>query len=283
MKLPKYAQEFQEFSLELLKDKGNQCYFCKEESAVFAFYLLSSKTHKKDKLFLHPDHAKYYYPACQTCMQVYARARGKFLSSLVGQGVPNMQADQYLASQVDEFIGLFSKGDVSSFKQWINKLGAEKVSYVPNYDKDPIIQLIPSLAAQLTVKELEFAIDRIKKFQEDFLFNTSSDYIILLNVVIQEVRIQRLMERLLSSKSGDKTAAIQQEYVKLMDEYRNNLTALGVLRRERDKIGGSNISEISELIGDENAVRVEINTWDAELDKMVAQKQERDSKAGYYD
>jgi hypothetical protein len=283
MNVPKYVQEFQEFSLSLLQEKGSSCYFCSADSGIFAFYLLSSKTHKKDKLFIHPDQARYYYPACQTCMQNYARSRNKFIAGLIGQGVPNLQIDQFLASKIDEFIGLYTRGDASGFKQWINSLTVEKVAYVPNYDKDPIIQLLPSLASQLTPTELQFAIDRVKKFQEEFLFNTSSDYVILLSVVIQEVRLQRMMERLLSAKSEDKTAVIQKEYVALMDDYRNNLTALGVLRRERDKIGGSNIAEISDLIGDENQTRVEIDSWNDEMDKMLTEKEKRDDKLGYYD
>lgn len=281
---PKYIQEYKTFSVDLLKEKGSKCYFCNSEDNVWAFYMLTSKLHKKEKLFNNPQKKIFYYPACQHCMQVYAKARDKFLNNISIKGVPVYQADEYLANKINNFISVFPQGDVTSFNNFIDDLKNGEIDYVPNYDDDPVVQILPSVAAQLSQNELNLAISRIKKYQEEFLFNSSSDYIILLNLVLQEIRLQRLMEKLLGAKKDNPASnGLQKEYTELNKDYRENLQSLGILRRERDKIGGVNIAEISEIIGDENQTRLEVQNWDDEMEKMLEQKAKRDKKLGVYD
>jgi hypothetical protein len=54
------------------------------------------------------------------------------------------------------------------------------------------------------------------------------------------------------------------------------------MRKDRDKIGGATIAEISTLIGDENSTRLEIESWDKEVTEMVEAKKVRDDKLGIY-
>jgi hypothetical protein len=275
---------FKEFSDKRLKEMGNKCWFCGTEEAVLCFYLLYYKNHKQDKLYLHPDKAAYYYPACQTHMQKWVKARGIFADKLVMDGVSSLQIEQHLAKETDIFLAEYEPYDVTGFFMFIDKMSNQLTTggYVPKQDSDPIIQLLPSIARELSAPEVDFTINRVKQYQNDFLFNDSSDYILLLNLVLQEVQIQRLQSQALSAKPGTDTGKIRKELIEMNKDYRETIASLGILRKDRDRIGGANIAEISALIGDENQSQIEIDTWDDELAEQLKGKKERDEKLGIY-
>lgn len=278
------VMQFKEFSDTVFAEKGNKCWFCGEESR-FCFYLLSYKNHKQDKLYLHPDKAAFYYPVCQPCMQTYVRARDKYTSQLIVDGVSMLQVEQYLAKELQTFLDVYERYDITGFKMFVHSLVEEKAQagFVPNYDDNPIIQLLPSISSKLNASEIQFFINRVKQYQNDFMFNESSDYIILMNIILSEIQIQRLQSQILSLKTGQDGTKLKNELIATTKDYRENCNALGITRKDRDKVGGANIAEISTLIGDENEARLEIEVWDNEMEEMLKGKKVRDEALGYYE
>ena len=283
MAKPRYLELYSVFAKNVVDSNDGRCFFCGTTSNVNCSLLLSYATHKRDKLFEEDEYIPFYKSICASCNQIYVKARKLFFAALIGHGLPVLQANNYLKEKLEDFLKDYIPYDIAGFKEFVNFISQKDQKFVPNADKDPVVQLLPELASQLTQTELNFSINRIKLYQDDFLFNLSSDYILLLNIVIQEVRLQRLMQRMLSYQGGKDNAGLQKEYTELMREYRDNMGALGILRKERDKIGGANIAEISTLIGDENQVRADVASWEDELDKMLDDKKKRDKKLGVYD
>jgi len=284
--MPKALDEFKEFRDKMYEEKGDRCWFCGVTDNVVCAYLLGYKYHVKDRFFKHPDKIKFYYPVCQNCLQKLTRNRKKFEGKLVVDGVPVLQIEQYFANELLKFLNEFEKYDITAFGLFCEKIGKEKPEqgYIPNFDNDPIIQLLPSISSKLQASELEFVINRIKQYQEDFMFNSSSDYVMLLSVVIDEIHLQRLQSRLLDARPGSQEATIlQKELAAKNKDYKDTLASLGIMRKDRDKIAGATIAEISSLIGDENEVRAEMEEWDREVDEMIADKLERDKKLGIYE
>lgn len=277
-----YLQEYQDFSNKLLITENNKCIFCGEENKkIYCFFLLTYKSHKKDKIFLLDDKKKYYVVCCQQCMQYYVKIRAEYINNLSLKDVPYLQYDILLEQELSKLLDNLDKYNVMFFKHWCDGLikEASDSSFVPNPTNNAVLQLLPGVAKSLSQPEINYAVARIQQYQAEFMFNASSDYMLLMQLILMEINIQRLQSKLLAF-SGEEKGRIQvkNELVDVNKEYRETLKSLGLLRSDRDKIGGANIAEISALVDSEANARLEIKEWDAEVEARLEEKQARENK-----
>jgi hypothetical protein len=281
MPIAQYIQEYQDFSVGLIESENNKCIFCGEEKKkVYCFFLLTYKAHKKDKIFLLEDKKRYYVVCCQQCMQYYVKIRTQYIHNLSLKDVPYLQYDVLLEQELSKLLDNLDKYNVMFFKHWCDGLlkEASDASFVANPTNNAVLQILPGVAKSLSQAEISYAVARIQQYQAEFMFNASSDYMLLMQLVLMEINLQRLQSKLLSFSSEEKgRAQAKNELLDVNKEYRETLKSLGLLRSDRDKIGGANIAEISALVDTEANARLEIQEWDAEVEAKLIEKQQREN------
>lgn len=281
--MPSYMDEYNLFAANKMSDGDTNCFFCDSTDAKI-FYFLTDTNHKKHRAFSNPEKSKYYYKCCHRCAQTFIRHRNLLVSHLMASGNNDDEVDKIIAGQLDEFLKFYKKHDFESFFNWVSSLSAppEYTAEVLNTANDSeVLALLPSVISKLRPQEVSFCLQRIEQYKEDFMFNSSSDYLLLINIVLSEVQLQRLQEKMLTSKLDEKSRqSAKKEWLETMKDYRDTLSSLGILRKERDKIGGTNIAEISELIGTDD-YRKEIQEWDEEVEQQIEAKKRREEERGF--
>jgi len=99
---------------------------------------------------------------------------------------------------------------------------------------------------QLTPEEHGYMKERFKYYNKDFDFNQSSDQVLLNQVVVQELLLRRL-EKTRLAKSVDVEKKNEDIVKELGEQYRKNLSDLGVSRKQRVEFDQSIEGNVAQL------------------------------------
>ena len=156
-------------------------------------------------------------------------------------GWPNAPA--LFSRRIEILLGVASKAYVKEKRRDMEQLKEEekKKKVHSSYLGDHL---------QLNPEEFQYMKERFKFYTKDFDFNESSDQVLLNQVIVQELLLRRLeVERLTKTLQVDS----KQELVvkELGDQYRKNLSDLGVSRKQRvefDQSIDGNVAQLSSSV-----------------------------------
>lgn len=131
-----------------------------------------------------------------------------------------------------------------------NNIDENRIS--PDYDgsdsKSKTSYITDQINSKLTFTERKFLQDREKEYRQDYEFNNSSDLILLNEILVDELVLNRLQkERILSNDHSRLETRIEKVQKRITDK----MDKLGILRSQRaDRDFGAdgNISQLSTLV-----------------------------------
>jgi len=137
------------------------------------------------------------------------------------------------------------------------------------------------IRAFLTEKEWEFYKSRKQKYIEDFELNPSSDELLLEETLLLE--IFRL--RYLNQKMRDPRAKVDKKLSECVDQIRQNLDAMGMLRKQRLKEKDKAEESVADLIAqfDKEQLLKRQKEYKKEEEKNLAEKKRREEEITTYE
>ena len=152
-------------------------------------------------------------------------------------------APQLYSRRIEILLGVKSKAYVQEKRREMEQLKeAEKKKKIHSSYLGDHLQLNPT--------EHQYMKDRFKHYNKDFDFNESSDQVLLNQIIVQELLLRRLEVTRLT-KSTDVEAKQEVVVKELGEQYRKNLTDLGVSRKQRVELDQSidgNVAQLSSMV-----------------------------------